>query len=110
MVFAIWLPLLVGFYSVNQALGENFHTDFSAWEYERGHESDPWKTRPDPSWIGAPLMGRRFMHYDNSRANRFNPDPSAEVRWGEQTWEEMMLGYYGTIEMPGSTVTRSRRR
>jgi arylsulfatase A-like enzyme len=47
--------------------GENFHTDFSAWEYERGHESDPWKTRPDPSWVGAPLMGRRFIAYDNSR-------------------------------------------
>ncbi|MBI2766716.1 MAG: sulfatase [Chloroflexi bacterium] len=34
--------------------GENYHTDFSAWEYERGHENDPWKTRPDPSWVGAP--------------------------------------------------------
>lgn len=29
--------------------GENYHTDFTAWEYARGHESDPWKTRPDPS-------------------------------------------------------------
>ena len=27
--------------------------------------------------------------YDNSRANRSNPDPSAAVRWGEQTWDEM---------------------
>jgi arylsulfatase A-like enzyme len=34
--------------------GENYHVDFSAWDYERGHESDPWKTRADPSWIGAP--------------------------------------------------------
>ena len=50
------------------------------------------------------------MHYDNSRANRFNPDPTATVRWGEQTWEEMMLGYYGTIELPGSTANRTRRR
>lgn len=37
-------------------------------------------------------------HYDNSRANRFNPDPTATVRWGDQTWEEMLIGYYGTIE------------
>lgn len=22
--------------------GENYHTDFSSWQYERGHESDPW--------------------------------------------------------------------
>ena len=49
------------------------------------------------------------MHYDNSTGNRFNPDPTATVRWGEQTWEEMMLGYYGTIELPGSTATRTRR-
>jgi mono/diheme cytochrome c family protein len=27
--------------------------------------------------------------YDNSAANRSNPDPTAEVRWGDQTWEEM---------------------
>jgi hypothetical protein len=50
------------------------------------------------------------MHYDNSAANRFNPDPTATVRWGEQTWEEMMLGYYGTIELPGSTAARTRQR
>jgi hypothetical protein len=33
-------------------------------------------------------------HYDNSSKNRFNPDPSKEVRWGDQTWEEMMIGWY----------------
>jgi hypothetical protein len=27
--------------------------------------------------------------YDNSTANKSNPDPTAEVRWGDQTWEEM---------------------
>ena len=27
--------------------------------------------------------------YDNSKANRANPDPSVEVHWGDQTWEEM---------------------
>ncbi len=47
--------------------GENYHTDFDGWEYERGHESDPWKTRPDPSWLGAPLMGRAWMPYDKNR-------------------------------------------
>lgn len=30
--------------------------------------------------------------FDNSAANLVNPDPAAEVRWGDQTWEEMMLG------------------
>lgn len=32
-------------------------------------------------------------HYDNSSANKFNPDPTTTVRWGPQTWEEMMIGY-----------------
>lgn len=30
--------------------------------------------------------------YDNSTANVSNPDPAAEVRFGEQTWEEMLYG------------------
>ena len=38
-------------------------------------------------------------HYDNSPNNPFNPDPAATVRWGDQTWEEMLIGYYGTIEV-----------
>ena len=28
-------------------------------------------------------------HYDNSANNKSNPNPNAEVRWGDQTWEEM---------------------
>lgn len=47
--------------------GENYHVDFTAWDYQRGHEGDPWKTRPDPSWAGAPLFGRQSVPYDNSR-------------------------------------------
>jgi hypothetical protein len=33
-------------------------------------------------------------HFDNSSGNPANPDPKAEVRWGDQTWEEMMIGWY----------------
>ena len=32
-------------------------------------------------------------HHDNSANNKFNPDPSITVRWGDQTWEEMMIGW-----------------
>src|SRR5262249_25318487 len=32
-------------------------------------------------------------HYDNSAANPNNPDPKELVRWGDQTWEEMMIGF-----------------
>lgn len=31
--------------------------------------------------------------FDNSAQNPVNPDPSVAVGWGEQTWEEMMIGY-----------------
>lgn len=32
--------------------------------------------------------------FDNSPNNPRNPDPSAEVRFGEQSWEEMMIGFF----------------
>jgi hypothetical protein len=30
----------------------------------------------------------------DSPKNKFNPDPPQTVRWGDQTWEEMMIGWY----------------
>jgi hypothetical protein len=33
-------------------------------------------------------------HFDNSLNNPFNPDPTKEVHYGEQTWEEMMIGFF----------------
>jgi hypothetical protein len=35
-----------------------------------------------------------IAHYDNSTKNARNPDPSRPVRFGEQTWEEMMNGFF----------------
>jgi len=32
---------------------------------------------------------RSTAWYDNSAANRSNPDPKIDVKWGDQTWEEM---------------------
>jgi len=43
-----------------------------------------------------------IAHYDNSTANKFNPDPTKDVRWGDQTWEEMMIGFYSTIAPPSA--------
>jgi peroxiredoxin/mono/diheme cytochrome c family protein len=36
-------------------------------------------------------------HFDNSENNLSNPDPKATVHWGDQTWEEMMIGYFSMI-------------
>jgi mono/diheme cytochrome c family protein len=38
-----------------------------------------------------------IAHFDNSTNNKFNPDPTKDVRWGDQTWEEMMIGFFSTI-------------
>jgi hypothetical protein len=32
--------------------------------------------------------------YDNTPNNKFNPDPKAEVKWGDQSWEEMMINFF----------------
>jgi hypothetical protein len=32
--------------------------------------------------------------YDNSANNPHNPDPHAAVRWGDQTYDEMMVGFF----------------
>jgi hypothetical protein len=36
-------------------------------------------------------------HFDNSTKNAYNPDPTQTVRWGDQTWEEMMIGFFTTL-------------
>ena len=32
--------------------------------------------------------------FDNSANNPFNPDPSKTIRWGDQSWDEMMGGFF----------------
>lgn len=32
--------------------------------------------------------------FDNSPNNKNNPDPTKAVRWGDQSWEEMMIGFF----------------
>jgi len=52
-----------------------------------------------------------IAHFDNSANNKFNPDPAQPVRWGDQTWEEMMIGFFGTLrELPkGGTSTGAQQ-
>ncbi|HKQ47009.1 MAG TPA: redoxin family protein [Phycisphaerae bacterium] len=45
--------------------------------------------------------------FDNSDKNYDNPDPTKPVKWGEQTWEEMMIGYIDWVpaKKSGATAT-----
>jgi hypothetical protein len=38
-----------------------------------------------------------ISHFDNSPNNPFNPDPTKEIRWGLQNWEEMSNCFMGLI-------------
>jgi hypothetical protein len=38
--------------------------------------------------------------WDNSARNHANPDPTATVRWGDQTDDEMFIGYFNFAEVP----------
>jgi hypothetical protein len=44
-------------------------------------------------------------YFDNSAANPRNPDPAAEVRWGEQSRQEMMVGFFDVAVDPASDFT-----
>jgi hypothetical protein len=51
---------------------------------------------------------RAVATYDNSSANRSNPDPRVNVKWGDQTWEEMMFtSFVYSIDgvSPGTVIT-----
>lgn len=39
-------------------------------------------------------------HFDNSVNNRYNPDPTVDVHYGEQTWEEMLNGFFDVAIEP----------
>lgn len=41
-------------------------------------------------------------HFDNSAKNPNNPDRSKVVMWGEQTWEEMMIGFVAYANVDAS--------
>jgi peroxiredoxin len=45
--------------------------------------------------LRLPAGSRVFCtaHFDNSRNNPNNPDPTRKVTWGPQTWDEMMIGW-----------------
>jgi hypothetical protein len=48
----------------------------------------------EPRLLNAGAELQAVAWYDNSEKNPHNPDPGAAVRWGEQTYEEMMVGFF----------------
>jgi peroxiredoxin len=56
-----------------------------------------WYHLDKPKLLPKGSVIHTTAHYDNSEDNVFNPDPTINVRYGPQTWDEMMFGWYSTI-------------
>ena len=52
----------------------------------------------EPKRVPEGTKIRAIARYDNSKDNPANPDPSAQVRFGDQTWDEMLIGYMDFIK------------
>jgi hypothetical protein len=48
----------------------------------------------EPLRLPAGARIRATGWWDNSANNPANPDPKVEVQWGEQSWEEMLVGFF----------------
>jgi hypothetical protein len=55
--------------------------------------------QPMPLKTGTMLQAVAW--YDNSKNNLHNPDPTAAVYWGDQTYDEMMVGFFD-VAVPAS--------
>ena len=95
--------LLIGMYPHMHIRGKSFRYELT---YPNGKKMILLDVpRYDFNWqnwfeLETPLMipaGSEMLctaHFDNSDNNIFNPDPTKPVYWGDQTWDEMMIGWY----------------
>jgi hypothetical protein len=102
--------LLLGFFP-------HMHLRGKAFEYARRRDDGQFETllkvpNYDFYWqlsyrLAQPLplkAGTRLEFtawFDNSKNNPRNPDPGAAVRYGQQSWEEMMIGFFDVAVDPG---------
>ncbi len=68
----------------------------------------PYYYLETPKLLPRGTMIRCSAVYDNSANNLLNPDPSATVEWGPQTWDEMMIGWLD-VAIPVSAAGRNLR-
>ena len=94
--------LLLSFFPHMHLRGKQFeynivHKDKSVAPLLRVHYHFHWQmsyrlAEPLPLKAGTELQA--VARFDNSKENPHNPDASAAVRWGEQTYDEMMVGFF----------------
>jgi hypothetical protein len=94
--------LLLSFFPHMHLRGKRFeynivHFDHSAETLLRVNYDFYWQlsyrlAEPRPLPAGTELQA--IAWYDNSKKNPHNPDPDSPVQWGDQTWNEMMVGFF----------------
>ena len=77
-------------YEIEPLLRVNYHFHWQM-SYRLAH----------PRFLKAGTELQAVAWYDNSTKNPHNPNPNAEVRWGEQTYDEMMVGFFD-VAVPAS--------
>lgn len=60
-----------------------------------------WYTLQQPIVLPKGTKIECTAHFDNSANNPDNADPTKEVTWGEQSWDEMMIGFFN-LEFPAN--------
>jgi hypothetical protein len=61
----------------------------------------------DPIFLPGGTKLLVTAHYDNSEKNKYNPDPAKAVRFGDPTYDEMMIGYFDFVSAgPGRSSLR----
>ena len=55
----------------------------------------------DPIPLRTGTVLQALATFDNSKNNPHNPDSASAVSWGEQTWAEMMVGFFDVAVDPG---------
>ncbi len=53
-----------------------------------------WYVLAQPKLLPAGTTIECTAHFDNSPNNPANPDPTKSIRFGEQSWDEMMIGFF----------------
>jgi len=76
--------------------------------YPSGEKETVFKGKWNFDWqvgyqLAKPMLlpkGTRILtiaHYDNSANNKYNPDPTKDILWGDQNWDEMQSGFFGLV-------------
>jgi len=72
-----------------------------------------WYTLAKPLVLPKGTRIECTAHFDNSPNNPDNADPTKEVSWGDQSWDEMMVGFFNLVfdaNMPVEEIFRGRAK